>query len=210
MQPPNWLQPRPISLQSEPCRHYLNHDTGHRYAVSITTAIGRIKLTMKDRQAIEAYRPQWEPRGIQVHSALETFLQTQMRTTGSDYQDYIDPLLSHAIWDRVEVVGSELVVADDQRDWAGTLDVAVKWPDGTYGILDLKTKGSKSSKKQDVQPQLGAAAAQLIDHYRLPLGRCGVLWSYPCETKLETYSADECLSAWVDLWDIYCQRYRAF
>lgn len=207
----DWLPPRNIELQQHPYRRYVNLETGRPYPVSITSLIGAVTLTDSAKLNIERYRETWEPRGNAVHSALETYLKTGIRADDSDpYIEWINPMLDLKLWQEVVVVASELIVADDEQDWAGTLDLAVRWPDGSYGVLDAKSKGSASSNKQDVRPQLGAATRALNDTYGIYCSRNAVLWVYPGRTSLQAFTGDECLQAWADTYDHYCLQCRGF
>lgn len=208
----SWLDPLPLEHDPDTWT-YRRSDTGHVFPVSITGIIGAVTLTDADRANIEAYRSNWEPRGNTVHQCLEAWLKTKTRPSADDVADYADwvyPLIDHQIWQHCDVIASEHRVFDMRQNWAGTLDVVVKWHKGGYGVLDLKTKSGTSSKKQDVRPQLGAGTRALIDHYILTMTRNLVLWSYPGEMRPDGFEAQACLDTWSELFDEYCIRHRTF
>lgn len=208
----NWLTPLPIAHDPETWA-YSRTDTGHLFPVSITQIIGAVTLTPTDLANIEAYRHIWEPRGNTGHHCLESWLKTGIRPTADDvgaYGDWVYPLIDCPIWQHCEVIASELRVYDMRQNWAGTLDVVVRWHKGGHGVLDLKTKSKLTSSKQDVRPQLGAGTRAVIDHYRLCPERNLVLWSYPGETRPEGLEPQECLDAWDDLFERYKLLHRPF
>lgn len=208
----DWLATLPI--EHDPSSwSYRRSDTGHSFPVSITQIIGAVTLTDADRENIESYRPVWEPRGNTVHSCLESWLKTKVRPSTDDvgdYGDWVYPLIDHAIWQHCDVIASEHRVFDMGQNWAGTLDVVVKWHKGGHGVLDLKTKSKPTSKKQDVRPQLGAGTRALIDQYILTMSRNLALWSYPGEMRPEGFEAQDCLDAWSNLFEEYALRFRPF
>lgn len=206
------LEPLPL-VRDLASRSYRNTVSGRLYPVSCTTIIGAVTLTEADRANIERYREVWEPRGLGVHAALEGWLKTGIRPTDDemgDYRDWILPLIDSPVWQRFEVVGIELPLADDKQNWGGTCDLCVRYPDDTYGIWDLKTKSRRGASKQDVRPQLGAYGRAVGDHYRKLVTRNGVLWSYPGSCTPETFDNDSCHVAWLDVFERYCLTHRVF
>lgn len=207
-----WLTPQPIT-RDDTTWSYRRTDTDHLFPVSITQVIGAVTLTASDRANIEAYRHSWEPRGNTVHACLESWLKTQVRPDADAvgaYGDWVYPLIDHSIWKHCDVIASELTVCDMRQDWAGTLDVIVRWHKGGHGIVDLKTKSKPGSSKQDVRPQLGAGTRAVIDSYRLNPTRNLALWAYPGEMTPEGFEPQECLDAWSDVFDQYVFRFRPF
>lgn len=208
----SWLDPLPIDHDPSSWS-YSRSDTGHVFPISITGIIGAVTLTDADRDNIEAYRHIWEPRGNTVHSCLESWLKTKVRPSADevgDFGDWVYPLIDHEVWQHCDVIGAEHRVYDMRQNWAGTLDVVVRWHKGGHGVLDLKTKSKPGSKKQDVRPQLGAGSRALIDLYILSITRNLVLWAYPGEMQPEGFAVQDCLDAWTDLFDQYKLRFRPF
>lgn len=206
----DWLTPLPIAHDPTTWT-YTRTDTGHTFPVSITGIIGAVTLTDADRANIEAYRSSWEPRGNTVHACLESWLKTGIRPSADDvgvYADWVYPLVDHQVWQHCEVIASELTVCDMRQNWAGTLDVIVRWHNSGHGVLDLKTKSKPGSSKQDVRPQLGAGTRAVIDSYRLNPTRNMALWAYPGEMVPEGFEPQACLDAWSEVFDQYVFRFR--
>lgn len=206
------LSPLPIARDSSSWTYHRT-DVPIHYPVSITQVISAVTLTDADRANIERYRPIWEPRGNTVHACLESWLKTQTRPSADDmgdYSDWILPLIDHPFWSKCEVLASELMVYDDSQNWAGTLDLIIRWPDGSHGVCDLKTKSKPNASRQDVKPQLGAGTRAVIDHYTLNPTRNIVLWAAPGITTVTAEDPSECHMAWLDVFDAYCARFRPF
>lgn len=206
------LPPLPVT-RDDASHVYRRTDIHHVFPVSITQVIGAVTLTPADRENIERHRDSWEPRGNTVHACLEQWLKTTVRPSDDEmgtYRDWVLPLIDHPIWSKCEVIGAELCVYDMRRNWAGCLDVVVKWHSGGHGVIDLKTKSRPGSSKQDVRPQLGAGTLAVIDHYLLSPERNAVLWAYPGETRIEGQEVQPCIDAWLDVLDCYCLTHRQF
>lgn len=128
-----------------------------------------------------------------------------------DYEPWTIPLLGSPLWDRITVVGSELMAYCLKKNVAGTVDLVIQFADGTYGIADLKTQGSKTSKPYDTKPQLGAGVDMIGQHYNLLFSRCLTLWCRPdVPLQIETHDAQACLDAWLDVAERYASRFRPF
>jgi hypothetical protein len=170
-------------------------------------------------EAIMASRHIWEPRGNTIHQALEAMAHQRFNPNPpadlsppphGDYGAWIEPLLADPLWDRVTVIGTEVMAYSLRRNVAGTADLVLRFPDGTYGIADLKTQSRKTSTPYDTRPQLGAGVEMIGDHYKLLISRCLTLWSKPGSLTIQTHTADECLQAWLDICELYATRFRPF
>lgn len=208
-----WLQPLGLARCSETWTYHLH---GRLFPVSVTQLISAVTKTHQQMEAIMASRHIWEPRGNLIHQTLEHWVNQRWNPSPpssdppppGDYTDWIKPLLSSPLWERITVVGSELMAYSTRRNVAGTCDLVLQFPDGTYGIADLKTQSSKSSTPYDTRPQLGAGVEMIGDHYGLYFTRCLTLWSKPGTMEIQTHSADECLQAWLDVCEQYDLRFR--
>lgn len=212
-----WLQP--LGLTRDPATWTYSLSTGHQFPVSVTTLISAVNKTSKQMEAIMATKATWEPRGNTIHQTMEAMVHQRYNPNPprhitapppGDYTDWIEPLLSHPIWDRITVIGAEVMAYSLKRNVAGTADLVIQFPDGSYGIADLKTQSSKTSTPYDTRPQLGAGVEMIGDHYRLLFSRCLTLWSRPGSLTIQTHTADECLQAWLDVCDQYDARFRPF
>jgi hypothetical protein len=188
----------------------------------VTGVISAVTKTPEQMAQIMAKRHLWEDRGNTTHTALEHFISnrwnpattwTSPPNVTSDqysvYSSYIQPLLAHQIWESITPIGSELMVYCLKRNVAGTLDLIFKFPDGTFGIADLKTLGP-AGKPYDIKPQLGAGVHMAGDRYGLFFSRCLSIWARPGGTHIQTHDAQECLDAWWDVLDAYETRFRPF
>ena len=198
--------------------HVYRLTDGHVFPTSVTSLISAVTKTPSQMEAIMASRHIWEPRGNTIHQMLEAMAHQRWNPSPpdlqppdpTDYTAWIDPLLAHPLWNQVQVIGAEVMAYSLRRNVAGTADLVLKFPDGTYAIADLKTQGSKSSSAYDTRPQLGAGVEMIGDHYGLLFSRCLTLWSKPGSLTIQTHTADECLQAWLDVCDLYAERFRPF
>jgi len=218
---PLWLQPLALTRDNQTWTYVL--DSGHRFPVSITGLIGKVHKTESQISRIMETKDIWEPRGTTVHLAAENYInsrwnpahkgQTIWTPTGEEftpYLDWINPLLAHGFWSRIEVVGSELMVYSTRKNVAGTLDFIFQFADGSYGVGDFKTQSKKGASTYDTKPQLGAAVDMAMEHYGLTFSRCLTVWVRPGQVEIQTHEADDCLSAWLSTYDLYCQYHRPF
>ena len=123
--------------------------------------------------------------------------------------------MNDPVWDGLTVIGSEVMAYNRVKNIAGTFDLVVKFPDGTYGIADLKTKSSEKTARKPPLAQLGAGVEMVGDHFRdngmmLVMKRCLTIWALPGRTIVETHNAQECLDAWQETADKYALDYRPF
>lgn len=212
-----WLQPLGLTRDSATWTYSLTN--GHQFPVSVTSLISAVTKTPQQMETIMASRHIWEPRGNTIHQALEVMAHQRFNPNPpaallppphGDYGTWIEPLLADPLWDQVTVIGAEVMAYSLRRNVAGTADLVLRFPDGTYGIADLKTQSSKTSTPYDTRPQLGAGVEMIGDHYKLLISRCLTLWSRPGSLTIQTHTADECLQAWLDICELYATRFRPF
>ena len=88
--------------------------------------------------------------GTRCHKALEDAL------SGVDFDpnwtDYVLPFLSYIDGKNIKTLSTELVVADDALNTAGTIDLVVELPDGKIAIMDFKTRDGKGDLKSKAYP----------------------------------------------------------
>ena len=212
-----WLQP--LGLTRDPATWTYRLSNGHQFPVSVTSLISAVTKTPEQMEAIMTSRHIWEPRGNTIHKALEVMAHQRFNPNPppnlspaphGDYGAWIEPLLSDELWDSISVIGAEVMAYSMRRNVAGTADLVIRFPDGTYGIADLKTQSSERSTPYDTRPQLGAGVEMIGDHYKLLFSRCLTLWSRPGSLVIQTHTADECLQAWLDVCEEYAARFRPF
>ncbi|MFZ9656858.1 MAG: hypothetical protein ACO29V_14470 [Limnohabitans sp.] len=183
--------------------------------MSVTGLISTVTKTPEQMAQIMATKHRWEPRGNTCHLALETMVNQRWNpnppppaSLDGDYEPWIEPMLSSPLWDRITVIGSEVMAYSMAHNVAGTVDLVLQFDDGTYGIADLKTQSSKSAKPYDTKPQLGAGVDMIGQHYKLLFSRCLTLWARPGSFEIQTHDAQECLDAWLDVLQQYKLRFR--
>ena len=168
-------------------------------------AIGRCPLC---REAAASYaRSLWGPAATG----------TAWRPTSSRFdpaRQAVEALVSHAFWQRNEVIGSLVHIAQPRHQAATTVDLAVRLPDGGLGLLaiwsllkDPEPPPPGVLRLPLVHPQapwaeLGAAVSSCADS-GIPLAKAGVVWvAADGAVKLEAMAADDALGAWVDALDL--------
>ncbi len=218
-----WLPSLGLTRDQETWTYSLNDgQISHKFPISVTGVISAVTKTPEQLAQIMAKRHLWEARGNTTHQALEHFVNHRWNpattwTTPpsltseeySGYSTYIQPLLAHPIWESITPIGSELMVYCLKRNVAGTLDLIFQFPDGTYGIADLKTLGP-AGRPYDISPQLGAGVHMAGDRYGLLFSRCLSIWARPGGTQIQTHDAQECLDAWWSVLEQYETRFRPF
>lgn len=161
------LQPIPFLKMDE---------LSHRYSYKESFLDGSISqvvnpMTAEERSWIERKYPEAAPRGTAIHRALEIFLNTGQTSQeifrgeeGNNllpYRDWIDPLLTHHIWDTHSPIASEYMVIDPDASLAGCMDAILINEDkgsplyGSLLLLDLKTKSKPDSRPPNAAKQLG-------------------------------------------------------
>ena len=114
----------------------------------------------------------------------------------------VEALLSHAFWQRIEVVGSLLHLAVLRREAATTVDLAVRFEDGGLGVLAIWSGPDDRIHPMAPWAELGAAVAALADS-GIPLAKAVVVWvGGDGAVKVEAKPADTALGAWVDAVDL--------
>ena len=216
-----WLSPIPGLIRHDPeHRYYLN---GRPFTVSIT---GVLRLQKSDyaMAKIQATQHIWAPRGTTTHRALELSLlqrfHPQLASASEslaeladlvseldalrrgDYQDWIEPLITHDHWNHVTVIASERPTCCLTRGVAGTFDTAYQASNKRV-LADLKTLAADTSHTYCTRAQLGgymALEATHGNHY--DYGQ--TIWARPGRTVFsELYTRRECLLAWAAAWTRY-------
>mgnify|MGYP001295528235 CR=1 FL=1 len=197
------LEPLPISFD-EAAHAYTWKPTGQRLIYSVTEILQCLKSPQVLKR-IDETKHVWGPRGTHVHWCLEQFLNGTPREEllGSDFDDWVKPLLWHPFWDHFRVIATEYRVCDLRRSIGGSLDALGVYSltddpkDDVLVLLDLKTLGSIHRSPYDVRPQLGGYLSMLIDQKKLLVDHCLVFWAWPGEADHgDLLSPDECLQAW--------------
>jgi hypothetical protein len=213
------LPPIPGLKRLDPGHQYWLHD--RPFAVSVTGVL-RVQKSDYAMARIQSTTDIWAPRGHSTHRALELFLanryglpldsagdspaeseaELQQLCTG-DYHDWIAPLLTHPVWEQVQVIASERATCCVRRGVAGTYDLAYHGPHGRV-LADLKTLGTEESHTYCTRAQLGGYMALETTHgHHYDHGQ--TIWARPGRTAFsELYTRSECLAAWAAAWAWWC------
>lgn len=142
-------------------------------------------------------------RGTHVHLCLEQFLLGAAQPDWQGYDEFIEPLLAHDYWEDFEPWACELTLCDLKKSCGGQLDVlGFDHKRQKVTILDLKSKASPGT--YDVRAQMGAYAEMLLDHTKILVDECRVMWAYPGEAFLgRQHSIDDCVNEWHEAWGRY-------
>jgi hypothetical protein len=223
-----WLRPLPIARDDSSWTYRLT-DRHHWFPVSITGVIAKVCKAEEALAWIEAWREVWEPRGNTCHAALQHFALHHWQAPqalwpeGLDasrpvdpggecygaYRQWIEPLLAEPLWDHVQVVAAELMLYDLERNVAGTLDLLLRFADGSYGIADLKSL-SERGKTYDTRAQIGAGITMAEQHYGLQVSRGLTIWAAPGRCEIRTHPAAECRRRWLEVFQAYTAAWRPF
>lgn len=224
----SWLEPLPIERDDSTWTYRLT-DRQHFFPVSITGVIAKVCKSEQALAWIEAWREVWEPRGNTCHAALQHYAHGRWRSPAAlrpagvewsappdphgpiygAYGDWIEPLLAEPLWDHVAVIGSELMVFDLGLNVAGTVDLILRFADGSCALADLKTL-SPAGKKYDTRAQLGAGIQMAQARYGLSFSRGLTIWARPGGCQIQTHSASECVAQWQQVFKAYTQTWRPF
>ena len=114
----------------------------------------------------------------------------------------VEALVSDGFWQRNEVIGSLVHIAQPRRESATTVDLALRLPDGGLGLLAIWSGPDDRIHSMAPWAELGAAVAAMADS-GIPLEKAGVAWvGGDGEVRLEAKPADDALGLWVDALDL--------
>lgn len=170
------------------------------------TKICSFDMSKEARVNIERTKDNWEPRGNAIHAALEAFLKGEETLESGDYADWIDPLVSHPLWEKYKPIAIEHRMVSRDGYYAGSLDCLLEGPDkdgNTITVLaDLKTLSSARSKTRSIARQAGGYISMLNDqgvHVDKVLG----IFAKPNGTELRVEDPADCLVKWCDALDCF-------
>jgi hypothetical protein len=199
-----WLVGDAVPQPAEGLYHYPHRELGIRVfmpardivARAFPSRPGALPRCPLAREAAASYaRSLWGPSATG----------TAWRPTSGKFdpaRQAVEALLSHAFWQRNEVIGSLVHIAQPQRESATTADLAVRFPDGGLGLLAIWSGPDERTNFQAPWAELGAAVASCADS-RIRIERAGLVWvAADGVVKLEARPADDALGAWVDALDL--------
>jgi hypothetical protein len=213
---------KPLSIvRDEETHKYLNTETDEWLAYSTTGVCN--ELTEEAKENIEAYRYIWQPRGETVHECLQEKMLGSGNIDSKDYEDWVEPLLSHDLFTHFEPMAVELMMSIPDKSVGGQLDLlGYDTKTNQVRLIDLKTKGNskydiKKRKKdgliylEDIDmywkepyltdKQLGCYVEMLRLNYNLVPDVCNTIWAYEGRCILNNEQPTErCEAAWQEAW----------
>jgi hypothetical protein len=215
----SWLPPIPGLHRRDPEHRYWLGDV--EFPISVTGVLSCLKSDFA-MERIEATRASWEARGNTAHRALELHLTVtnhsdeQLAVEAAtelgnlwrgDYTDWIQPLVTHDRWHKLQVIASERPTCCLTRRVAGTYDTAYLDEAGRTVLADLKSLGSAEASTYSTAAQLGGYMALEATHGVLyDAGQ--TIWCRPGSTTFSPlYSRSECLLAWAGAWATWRARH---
>jgi len=189
------LKPLPIRFDAA-AHKYQWVPTGEWLAFSVT-GIKSAGMTETQRLAFVKTRHIWEPRGCGVHAALESFLLKEPQGP-TDYSEWIEPLLDHPFWDRVEPIAVEYRLCDLANSIGGSCDCLLRdRMTGKYLLCDLKTQGNILASTYSTDAQMGGYLSMFQQHHpAIAVAECITIWSRPGRAFITRVRSKNCLKAW--------------
>jgi hypothetical protein len=186
------------------------HSEIHRYRYNgrwLPFSVSKVTNRATPERAAQFERTKhiWAPRGNAVHAYCESMLLgTEPQQT--DYCEWTDAVDDCWLLKESEPLAVEYRLCDARKGIGGSFDFLLRTSNGKVVLGDLKTVGSDSgiNSRKPAVAQLGGYLAMLIDHHPLLM----VDWCYtvvvgPGRSRVIQSDPDECLSAWVDAWDLF-------
>jgi hypothetical protein len=108
----------------------------------------------------------------------------------------IDTLLSHQLWERMEILGAMIHLIIPQHEAAVTIDIAANLGSKGLGLLAIWPDGARIHPEAP-WAELGGAVATLADR-GVMIDVCSVIWVGSEKIRVELHNGDEVLQTWVD------------
>jgi hypothetical protein len=212
--PMTWLQPIPgLRLRHSDHTYWLGD---HLFPISTTGVLSHGKSAFA-MERINSTKDEWAPRGTSIHKSLELHLWGNHHPDGDQgaaaaaiaapefdpYREWIDPLLSHPLWDEVTVIATEMALCSRRLNIAGTFDGAfLVNATGQRTLFDLKSQKRADAGPYCTKAQLGCYMAMAAEQ-GISFDRGLTVWSRPGKARLQAHGAKECLKAWEAAWEAY-------
>lgn len=212
--PMTWLQPIPgLRLRHSDHTYWLGD---HLFPISTTGVLSHGKSAFA-MERINSTKDEWAPRGTSIHKSLELHLWGNHHPDGDQgaaaaaiaapefdpYREWIDPLLSHPLWDEVTVIATEMALCSRRLNIAGTFDGAfLVNATGQRTLFDLKSQKRADAGPYCTKAQLGCYMAMAAEQ-GISFDRGLTVWSRPGKARLQAHTAKECITAWEAAWEAY-------
>ena len=136
------LKPLPI-CRDEETHKYLNKETNQWLAYSTTEVCN--DLSEEDKENIEKWRFQWQPRGEKCHECLAEHMLGNGEIDPDEYGAWVEPLLQHELFTHFEPLAVEHMMSIPDKSVGGQLDLlGYDTKTKQIRLIDLKTKGKYS------------------------------------------------------------------
>ena len=215
------LKPLPIR-RDEKGHQYVNIETGQWMSYSTTEVCN--DLSEEDKENIEKWRFQWQPRGEKVHECLAEKMLGSGEIDVDEYGAWVEPLLQHELFTHFQPMAVEHMMSIPDKLVGGQLDLlGYDTKTKQIRLIDLKTKGKYSyflkKRKKDglihikdldmywkepysTDKQLGCYVEMLKLNYDLVPDVCNTIWAYEGRCILNNDQPTErCLTAWQEAWE---------
>ena len=213
---------KPLPIKRDENRHqYVNTETKQWLSYSTTQVCS--ELTEEDRQNIEMWRSQWQPRGEKVHECLQEKMLGSGNIDVGDYEAWVEPLLNHELFTHFEPMAVELMMSIPDKSVGGQLDLlGYDTKAKKIRLIDLKTKGNSKydirkrgkdgmihlenidmywKEPYSTDKQLGCYIEMLKLNYGLVPDVCNTIWAYEGRCILNNEQPTErCEAAWQEAW----------
>ena len=215
---------KPLPIKRDEKRHqYVNIETGQWMSYSTTEVCN--DLSEEDKENIEKWRFQWQPRGEKVHECLqERMLGNTVDIDAGEYWEWVQPLLTHELFTHFQPMAVEHMMSIPDKLVGGQLDLlGYDTKTKQIRLIDLKTKGKYSydikkrfkdgmihledldmywKEPYSTDKQLGCYVEMLKINYDIVPDVCNTIWAYEGRCILNNDQPTErCLTAWQEAWE---------
>ena len=133
---------KPLPIKRDENRHqYVNTETKQWLSYSTTQVCS--ELSEEDKENIEKWRSQWQPRGEKCHECLAEHMLGNGKIDPDEYGAWVEPLLQHELFTHFEPMAVEHMMSIPDKSVGGQLDLLGRdTKTNQIRLIDLKTKSS--------------------------------------------------------------------
>ena len=114
------LKPLPIK-RDENTHRYVNTETKQWMSYSTTQVCS--ELSEEDKENIEKWRSQWQPRGEKCHECLAEHMLGNGKIDPDEYGAWVEPLLQHELFTHFEPMAVEHMMSIPDKSVGSQLDL---------------------------------------------------------------------------------------
>jgi hypothetical protein len=193
------LKRQPVSLNTK-THKYTYEPTKEKMKLSITGVLWALK-PQAEKDAIEATKPKWEFRGIDIHKVFSDYSEDKELIYWPEHEPYVTPLFQKKFIQEFQPIANEYLMCDPKLSLGGSFDALGFWKDKSV-LIDLKTQSSKSSKPYSTDAQLGGYLHLLKTTTGIVPDEVRTVWCRPGETKVgKNQGTIACSHAWTAAWN---------